>query len=262
MCVDALKPFGDVLQVGFSSGAVAERIQFYRPKSHTIIEPDVLALEKARGFAKGRENIILIGDTWQRALPKLRQFDALFFDSYSISAPIKESFAFLQEGSEKMKKIENQLAFLKGREYIEEDIESFFSLLDKNPPVTPKYLFRFLGDLKRENSITLQQLQKALIKMEQKGWGTSKQFEEWLREERPEAPLQKEDPLYPFLEECLRSHMKKGSRFSAAVLDSVSKYEDKKFFNLVIVDPFLEYKEELITAPSGEKALVLTITKL
>src|SRR5579863_5497614 len=67
-CIDALKPFGDVLEIGFGLGYSATRIQEYHPKSHTIIEYDPEVAERARDWAKAYSNVTIIEDTWQRAL--------------------------------------------------------------------------------------------------------------------------------------------------------------------------------------------------
>ena len=47
-CVDALKPSGDVLEIGFGLGYSATQIQKYSPKSHTIIECDPVVIERER----------------------------------------------------------------------------------------------------------------------------------------------------------------------------------------------------------------------
>ena len=64
--------------------------------------------------------------------------------------------------------------------------------------------------------------------------------------------------------------MRPGSRFSCFLEDPTSKFEDETFFNTIITNPHLGYREELIdieVPPSckyyrGNTALVITITKL
>src|SRR5262249_17301073 len=75
-CIDALKPFGDVLEIGFGLGYSAERIQTYHPRSHTIVEfhPEVAA--RAREWAKRYPNVMIVEDTWQNALANLGVFDS------------------------------------------------------------------------------------------------------------------------------------------------------------------------------------------
>ena len=51
-CIDALKPFGDVLEIGFGLGYSAERIQTYHPKSHTIIEYPSRGRSAGKGVGK------------------------------------------------------------------------------------------------------------------------------------------------------------------------------------------------------------------
>src|SRR5579871_2039641 len=68
-CIDALKPFGDVLEIGFGLGYSSDRIQTHRPKSHTIIEYHPEVAKRAREWAKRYPNVTIIEDTWQHALP-------------------------------------------------------------------------------------------------------------------------------------------------------------------------------------------------
>ncbi len=76
--------------------------------------------------------------------------------------------------------------------------------------------------------------------------------------------------FFRFLGECLASHMRTGSRFSCFLSSPVSKFEDEKFFNEIITNPYLDFHEEEIVLEvppqcdyfSGSKALVITITKM
>ncbi len=47
--INALKPTGSVLEVGFGSGAAATAIQKHQPKSHTIIVSDPEMLKNDMG---------------------------------------------------------------------------------------------------------------------------------------------------------------------------------------------------------------------
>ena len=169
-CVDALQPFGDVLEIGFGCGYSASHIQTYFPKNHTIIESHLGTSQKAKEWSIHYTNVHLIKDSWQKALSQLGIFDAIFFDDYPL-----------------------QVA-----------------------------------------------LDKSLIK--------------WR--------YQQEDFLF-FLEQCLSSHMRKGSRFSCFLSEPTSKYGDKVWFEKIITNPFLDYEERRIPVegPKPHEALVITITK-
>ena len=84
-CIDALKPRGDVLEVGFGCGYSATHIQTYHPKSHTIIEYHPVIAQRAREWAKDYSHVTIIEDTWQHALPRLGVFDCIFFDERNLS---------------------------------------------------------------------------------------------------------------------------------------------------------------------------------
>ena len=83
-CIDAMRPSGDVLEVGFGLGYASTRIQHYKPKSHTIIECDPVVAKRAREWAKEYSDVTIVEKTWQEALPELGQFDAIFFDDYPL----------------------------------------------------------------------------------------------------------------------------------------------------------------------------------
>ncbi len=78
------------------------------------------------------------------------------------------------------------------------------------------------------------------------------------------------DRLFEFLSCALKKHMRKGSRFSCFLEDPTSKFEDKKFFDHIITNPYLDYVENWIDIQvpenckyyKGNTALVITITKM
>lgn len=85
-CIDELKPRGDVLEVGFGCGYSATFIQKYEPKSHTIIECDLAAIEKANEWKKGypESDIRIVEGTWQETFDTLGVFDEIFHDDYEL----------------------------------------------------------------------------------------------------------------------------------------------------------------------------------
>ena len=79
--VDHLKPFGDVLEIGFGMAYSASQIQKYDIKSHTIIENDPVVLERLKEWAKSQPHkVIVIEDSWANALSYIGKFDTIFFD--------------------------------------------------------------------------------------------------------------------------------------------------------------------------------------
>lgn len=83
--IDEIKPVGDVLEIGFGCGYSATRIQFYKPKSHTIIECDSEVIKQAKEWAKNYKNITIIENTWQKSLHTLGDYDFIFFDDYPLN---------------------------------------------------------------------------------------------------------------------------------------------------------------------------------
>lgn len=283
-CIDALKPFGDVLEVGFGCGYSASHIQTYHPKSHTIIEYHPVVAKRAREWAKNYPHVVIIEETWQNALPHLGVFDTIFFDDYPLESgaemqKMKENkdaaHLIIEAGKKKMEGLEKELSFLKEIRYQDEDLEIFFAMIKKEDHVEPKMLLRFFFDLVDQKQITSTQLDKILEKLKQEKELSQDEISRFVEERKGVSTSTqwsgraRGDRLFEFLDACLKSHMRKGSRFSCFLEDSTSKFEDPKFFDLIIVNPSLEYHETRIPIEvppncqyyKGDSALVITITK-
>lgn len=92
--VDNLKPFGDVLEVGFGMGYSASAIQKYNINSHTIIENNPEVIKKLKVWAKDQKHdVIIVEDSWHNALSYLGKYDCFFFDD----SPNKEIFNDLND---------------------------------------------------------------------------------------------------------------------------------------------------------------------
>lgn len=74
----------DVLEVGFGCGYSANRIQAYKPRSHTIIECSDAVLERLHEWGADKPNVNIVEGTWQSRLPDLGLFDCIFFDDYGL----------------------------------------------------------------------------------------------------------------------------------------------------------------------------------
>lgn len=76
----------NVLEIGFGCGYSADRFQELSPRSHTIVEPDRVVLERLRGWAETRKGVRVVEGFWQTALPSLGTYDAIFFDDFPVRA--------------------------------------------------------------------------------------------------------------------------------------------------------------------------------
>lgn len=191
--IEALHPFGDVLEVGF--GRSSSLIQKYHPRSHTIISADPKALEWSREFS----SVKVIPDIWQGALSNLGVFDTIYFG---------------------IDPAENQ--FLLRFKYTDHDLESFCQqVVDKTP------LSRFLSELEQNEQITSEQKEKMIRK--------------YHLEEAKAPPFKRSDQMLQFLKMCLATHMRKGSRFACYLK---SPLNDPQFFNEIVVDPAVDYRED------------------
>ena len=273
-CIDALRPFGDVLEIGFGLGYSAHHIQSYHPKSHTIIEYHPEVLKKAHAFAALHPHVNIVEGMWQEKLASLGVFDAIFFDDYPLESEQEMLQAeqqsascqpLLQAGKELLQEVEKQLPFLNTITYSDADLEEGkASICD---PQTALHWARFLVELSSRNQISKEQLKSQLHSLVRAGSLSSMELDALLKP-RPCPP--KEDRCLKFLHQALASHMRSGSRFSCFLSSAESKYADAAFVKEVIANPWLEFHEQeiVIDVPehcryfSGNKALVITVIKV
>tara|TARA_E500000318_G_C3461303_1_gene172764 strand:- start:52 stop:633 length:582 start_codon:yes stop_codon:yes gene_type:complete len=79
--VDNLKPFGNVLEIGFGLGYSASQIQKHDIKSHTIIECEKIVLENIEHWKKNKQKKIIVKEGyWQDILDSLDVYDCIFYD--------------------------------------------------------------------------------------------------------------------------------------------------------------------------------------
>ncbi len=272
-CIDALHPCGDVLEVGFGLGYSAERIQSYQPKSHTIIEYHPVVAQQARAFAEKHPGVRIVEGTWQDSLASLGVFDVIFFDDYPLESEeeltsLEKQSAYSQRtlnlGQQLLQDVDRQLPFLKTICYSDEDLSAFAQQQEEIVPV-----IRFFQELCSRSQITVEQFDAQL-----RSFVLSKRIfqEEVVRLLHPtikSALTESGDRLYQFLNRCLHSHMKVGSRFSCFLSSAQSKLEDPQFVEAIILNPLLDFHEEVIELsvpptcryfPHGS-ARVITITK-
>lgn len=278
-CIDALQPFGDVLEIGFGCGYSATRIQSFKPKSHTIIEFHPMVAQKARAWAKQYPNVRIIEGTWQDQLSSLGVFDAIFFDDYPLESEEQmnnlekekqQSHALLQKGNQLIQEVSKTLPFLHEMVYADADLDELIDHVLKNKSLPVDHLCRFLMELCMRKQITAEQKNRVIHRLQEEGIAVSEASS-------GPAPAQQKfqfrgpnERLLTFLQKALNGHMRKGSRFSCFLSSSASKYEDPKFVDAVICNPYLDYTEHTIEidVPSNcdyyseNQALVIVVTKM
>lgn len=238
--IDELHPFGDVLEVGFGHSYAADRIQTYKPKSHIIIAEDPQMVKEAMEWAKSHANVTVIEGSWQAKLPGLSTFDAIFFNDYPIDSDMgmmtrinpEEISRSSSQTKELLSKMENEWSQVK-MHYSDQEIDDFYQKTGQN---NRQKLPRFFRKLKDYGYITEKQYDKVLQKYD---------LEKEISDDKSTAQFQA-DTTFAFLDECLKNHMRKGSRFSSFSKDIISKYEDSQFFENVITNHNLDYFEKIV----------------
>lgn len=238
--IDELHPHGDVLEVGFGLGYAAERIQSFKPKTHTIIEQNHELANAARSWAKKYPHVSIFEDSWESKLPHLGIFDTLFFNDYPIDSeagmlkrinPEEIKMTSIQ-AKELLDKLEGQISQIE-MHYTDQEIEEFYQT---------------------KGQFNLSELPHFFKKLKEYGYITEKQYREVLKkyhldkaESQGKAMTKEEDRAFAFLEDCLKNHMRKGSRFSCFSNEITSKYEDAQFFENVITNPYIDYHEKVVS---------------
>lgn len=254
--LDALKPSGDVLEIGFGSGYAANSIQSFHPKSHTIIETNAQKAHEASPLKNKNPSITVIGEDWQTALPKLKSFDTIFFHDYPIENEMQILKYLFQEDTEiaasqakeLLGQLEEQMSTLK-MQFSDSEIEDFFQKLGRFNSTELPIFFR---------------------KLQVNGNITKQQYESLQKKHNFESAPYKNvastqaDPMLICLEECLKSHMGPGARFTAILNTQVSKYDNAAFFETVITNPAYDYTEKSVTLKLDDKprnALIMLVKK-
>lgn len=281
-CIDALKPFGDVLEIGFGLGYSAEHIQSYHPKSHTIVEFHPEVATYARKWAEQYPHVTIVEDTWQNALSKLGVFDCIFFDDYPLQSEQQmqkmqeerdQSNLLLERGKKVIQDVEKALPFLNELKYSDADLDGLMHQIPLDQKETVLQFARFLKQLKVDGQISAEQFQGRLQMLAAQKGLTQEEVDALLHHVEKLEPFgfsRTGDRLFDFLGKCLKEHMRKGSRFSCFLSSPESKYLDDRFVNEIIANPQLDFHEEEIALEvsphcsyfSGNKALVITIVKM
>lgn len=244
-CIDALRPTGNVLEIGFGLGYSASAIQSFPIHSHVIIEYDETVIERGNKWAENKQGVQFIHGTWQEVLPSLGMFDAIFFDDYPIERkPQKNPLEDIS--------IETQAI-------TDEEIDGFITLLKNKEMevIEDAYLAKFIASLPIEAS------KKTYLQKECEKLGIH-------LENSIEEPVfsQRTDRLGTFLEMAL-PHLNVGGRFSCYLEDVVSLYDNPYIFEHIICNPNYTLSEKLfpVSPPkhcayfTKNEAVVMTITK-
>jgi len=73
---------GDILELGFGMGISAGYIQENSINSHTIVECHPQVLAKAREWAEGKSNVVIVEGEWFDIKDSLSTYDGVFYDTY------------------------------------------------------------------------------------------------------------------------------------------------------------------------------------
>lgn len=257
--IKTFRPSGDVLEIGFNNGTAAEAIQTFHPKSHTIIESDPHTAKEAIKWAKKHPHIHVIQDTWQHALPDLGAFDSIFFNDYPPESDL-EIMGFLypedtikstSQAKDVFNQLKTQISQIKIK-YSDREIDEFYQKIGQfNEHELPAF-FKMLKD---NGNITKKQLETILHKYH---------LSHAKENNKSAKQAKNQDVMLEFLIECFEDHLRNKGRFTCFLSNPSSKYEDFFFFESVITNPFIDYKEDPLTVDMSDRsreALLIVVEK-
>lgn len=259
--INALQPTETVLEVGFGIGLAAECINKYHPKTHVIIESDPHVLKEAKKWADKHPNTKIIEGNWESVLVNLGSFDAIFFNDYPLEDDMgimnflfpEDNRQISSEAKKTLGDLEEQMTNITTR-FSDQDIEDFYQKTGKH---NMRELSQFFLKLKDSGNISQMQYENSIKKYRIKDIPK-------ISKDKPKEVKKKPDPMLLFLEKCLKNNLKKGSRFSCFLNSQTSKYDDAMFFDHIITNPDVDYKETPIPIKMSDQprnALILLIQK-
>lgn len=275
-CIDTLKPFGDVLEIGFGLGYAATRIQKYPIRSHTIIESDPAVIEKAKQWAKKYPNIKIVEGMWQEVITSLDIYDSIFFDDYTPLSPdeikqlaqsAKLGANIAEEVRSLRESLEESLQQFKGIEFSDQDLQDFSKQLMTRRNTPPDDIRTFIENLADWGNITTKQRDAFLKEFENSiKPGRSLTSEQSTFMQTKQFPG---DYFIAFIEECLAKHMRKGSKLSAYMGSPESKSRHIGFNQKILSKKDIRYIEKTIPVEvpencqyyAGDQALIMVIEK-
>lgn len=193
---------------------------FYIPKSHLR---SYLTIDPLR---------------WRETLPQLGVFDLIFLH-HLLPIVDEKAAPLLRTGQEVVQKIKEICPDLITIRYSDQDLDAFCEAGAGGQ----RYLSRFLTELRDGGQITSEQYQRVAEKY---------QLERQAAPPKPQA-----DPLFPLIQECLKNHMRKGSKLICILRPPHSRYEDPQFFEHIITNPSLHYEEK-----TSERETLITIESI
>jgi hypothetical protein len=173
---------------------------------------EILQIGKVEGSPEPFRRATFI--PWGGSMEALGAFDSVFLFPPHLSAQNKKPALH--------REIEKQFS-LDTMVYSDADIEGFFSAL--NSKTDPKQILHFFGELERKKNISREQLERIARRLGR------------------EISPQEDDRFFETLALCLKRHMKPGSVLYAFI-PGIKAYEDARFFEEIVVDPFLECEEK------------------
>ena len=273
--IDALKPSGDVLEIGFGLGYAARKIQEFHPKSHTIIESNPEIVQIAQKWAKDFKNVKIIEGRWQEILPKLGLFNAVFFDDYTpynrqeLEQMVKNNVK-LQQLTDEVETVRDELADLlrsyANYKFTDKDLEQFKKHLLSRPHLSLKQVTNFLSILAKQGNITPQQRDQFLktIKNEQFQNDDSQMS---ILHQLNQKQIGKN--FIEFAEEALNRHMRPDATLSGYIGPPNAASHEPAFQQKILSRKDISYTEKTIPVQvpkncayfQGKSALIIVLKK-
>jgi hypothetical protein len=234
--IDELNPTGNILQVGFDSEETAQYIQDKSPTNLTIIEVNKQRVTKAKKWAKSQSNVNIVEGPWQEVLSSLGVFDSIFFNPYPVydevevahRTPSKEAASAAEQTNKLVDSCEETLSSI-SINYSDNDIDSFYNTVGKHKA---------------------EELPKLLLSLRNYGFISSEQYDNSVKKyninlvEESNKKVASEE--LQFIIQCISKNMHNASSISCYIRDNISRYDDPLFFEGIITNTQVTYKEKVV----------------
>lgn len=250
--IETLHPSGAVLELGFWGGFSTLEIQKYHPQSHMIMGFDAHNVDEAREWVgkKGLTQVSVCREPWDQALDHAGIFDAIFaFPLLFEEGRDPLTPEIVKQGAKLIKEVDEKFPQIKRMRYTDSELENFCAGVARD---VPGALARFLDELEVNEQIDSVQKERMLRKFHLPHVKCS------VKEKS------RKQTVAPFVQKCLDSHMRQGSRFACYFSDPTSKFEDPFFFEQIIPDIRLNFREWILQSSEfkNHEALAIWIERV
>lgn len=252
LAMDQLKPFGNVLEIGFRKEISEELLLQYRPKSLTILDSSEVQKEALEKWHELHPTVHCLYGSYKETLSTLGRFDLILIhqdkkkedlELYHFLFP-KKAAKNLTESQKMIQSLEGMMSQVQNR-YSDGEVDDFYTKIGYLHPLE---MPRFFKKLSANGNISKEQYDRIAQKYDFATLERSRMSSE-------------DDSLIRLLEILIEKQLVVGGRCFFCSTNNSSKYDDPLFFETIITDQRVEYSEKSVQI-DGVTGIIPTIKKI